>query len=142
MDFLPERGLVTQIYQDYLGPPGYSTCLVFVPRYIHNFKKIFLMVEKGISVFFLKTCFFFFWTFESTWESSAFGRYPHNWQPGRQPQVYHRLQAIKVLQDRWKTSRFFMREKGHMFYLTLPKFNMEPINGTLEYEIPFGNHHF
>ena len=25
---------------------------------------------------------------------------------------------------------------------TLPKFNMEPENGTLEEEIPFGHHHF
>lgn len=83
---------------------------------------IFLMVEKGISVFFFLRNIFFFWTFESTWESvSHLADIPHNWQPGRQPQVYHRLQAIKVLQDRWKTSRFFYEGKGAYFSPYPPK---------------------
>ena len=48
----------------------------------------------------------------------------------------------------WETMLSILGQKAQPIFsgfncsFTLPKFNMEPENGTLEKEIPFGNEHF
>ena len=53
------------------------------------------------------------------------------------------LQVHSAASESWRADSTWLAGKSPFFIGdTLPKFNMEPENGSLEKDIPFGNHHF